>query len=201
MYRERNRPGVRGRGRLQFDDLQNAGRLVRQHHGAVGELKRLVNIVGHEHNGLTGLEPDALHFGSHAPAHIGIKRGKWFVHQHDLGINGECTSDRHPLTPPPDTWKGFAGLAGELDETGGARWPEPPPLLSPEPNRELGAEQHIVERGAPWHQPWRLEHECNLRPCFTGVAAIDDDAARADIEQSAHHPQRGRLAAAGTDRG
>ena len=69
--------------------------------------------------------------------------------------------------------------------------------LSPRAEAQLRAEQHVVERGAPGHQPRRLEHEGDLRPGVLRRTPVDGDAAGVDIEQAADQPQRRRLAAAG----
>ena len=103
--------------RLQLDELEDAGRLIRQHHRAIGQLQRLVDVVRDEHHSLAGLEPDPLHFDPHARAHVRVERRKWLVHQHDLGIDRERTRDRDPLAlATREHRRVFARVSGEAHE-------------------------------------------------------------------------------------
>ena len=99
---------------------------------------------------------------------------------------------------PPESMDGYfpvsRGKADQPQQLAGVRTSL---LLVAGAEAQLRAEQHVVERGAPRHEPRRLKHEGDLRPGLGGRAAVDPHPSRADIEQAADDAQRRRLAAAG----
>src|SRR5262249_60985167 len=72
-------------GQRIFDDLgeHSVGSVGHQHH-AIGEIDRLVDVMGDHEHGLPGLDTDAAHLILQRAASERVERGKWLVHEHDL---------------------------------------------------------------------------------------------------------------------
>ena len=116
---------------LQLDDLQDAGRLVGQHDRAVGELQRFVDIVGDEHHGLAGLEPDPLHFGrACAPRMLGSSAENGSSISTILGSTASARAMATRWRSPPESMDGYLPrVAGKPDQAQQLGRRAPAPLL------------------------------------------------------------------------
>ena len=84
------------------------GRARAHHHDAVGELHRLVDVVGDEDDGLALGLPDAQQFAAHDEAGDGIERAEGLVEKEHVGIDGQGA--RH--------FEALLHAAGELGRIG-----------------------------------------------------------------------------------
>src|SRR5262249_60067663 len=76
-----------------IDDLLDAARLGRHHHGAVAEEQRLVDRMCYVNYRLAGLLPDAHQFGLQDDAVLRIERRERLIHQQHGGGGHERTGD------------------------------------------------------------------------------------------------------------
>ena len=87
--------GARERDRELLDD---AARARGEEQDAVGEDEGLVDTVGHEEHRRAGASAgQALEFGLHQLARLGVERGKGLVHEQELGFRGEGAGERGTL--------------------------------------------------------------------------------------------------------
>ena len=99
------------------DDGLDAAGPRRHHRHAVGEIDRLLHVVGDEDHGLGRALPDAEQLGLHQAARLGVERAERLVHQQDLRVDGERARDRGALLHAAGELRGIAVLeAGEADE-------------------------------------------------------------------------------------
>ncbi len=63
----------------------------------VGEIRGLADVVGDEEDRLACLLPDLLQLFVQDVAGLRIERCEGFVHEQDLGVHGERSSDRYSL--------------------------------------------------------------------------------------------------------
>ena len=105
---------------LGVHDGLDAARPRRHHRHAVGEIDRLLHVVGDEDHGLRRALPDAQQLALHQPAGLRVERAERLVHQQDLGIEGERARDRGALLHAAGKLRGVAVLeavqADQLDE-------------------------------------------------------------------------------------
>jgi len=66
---------------LGVDDRLDAARSRGHHRHPVGEIDRLLHVVGHEYHRLGRALPDAEQLGLHEAAGLGIERAERLVHQ------------------------------------------------------------------------------------------------------------------------
>src|SRR5438876_1120682 len=101
-----HRQGARPR-QLHLDDLADAARPAAEHHHAVGEINRLVDLVGDEEHRLLAARPDARELGLHDLARLRVERRERLVHQQHLGIDGQGPGEVYPL---PHAARELAGI-------------------------------------------------------------------------------------------
>src|SRR5882724_912738 len=80
-------------GELCFD----AAWAVAQNEDTIAEANGFANIVGDKDDGLPGLAPDALELVVEEVAGLRIQSSEWLIHQEDVGLHGQCASQRHAL--------------------------------------------------------------------------------------------------------
>src|SRR5215469_14475499 len=105
-------------GQRILDDLGEYGvwAVGHQYH-AVGEIDRLVDIVGDHEHGLAGLEADAPHLVLQRAAGERVERGERLVHQHDLRLDRERPRDADALFHAAgELCRSLVLGAGETDE-------------------------------------------------------------------------------------
>src|SRR5512146_2821880 len=67
---------------------------------AVGEIDRLVDVMGHEEDGLAVALPDTQELRAHDLADLRVERAEGLVHQQDLGLDAERPGDADALAHP-----------------------------------------------------------------------------------------------------
>src|SRR6266403_6286455 len=70
---------------------------VAQNENTIAEADRFAHIVGDKDDGLPGLAPDALELVVEEVAGLRIQSSEWLIHQEDVGLHGQCASQRHAL--------------------------------------------------------------------------------------------------------
>ena len=176
------RGAARRRGQLDLrgaaadgDGFDDARRLPRQHNDAFGEGQCLVNIMG---AGTTSCRFPAtlVQLLSQPHPSLRVERGKWLIHQDDVGLKRERTGNRNPLAFPAGASTAFfrprQGRAREL-----TRGPLPPLHHGKLRVSHLEPERRVLERmqlhgdiAASWKT-------CRAAPRSRGVAAFDSEPA------------------------
>src|SRR5688572_12899928 len=82
---------------VDADVLADAPGAGAQHHHAVAEEHRLLDVVGDEHDGLARALPDARHFLLHGLARLRVERAEGLVHQQHLRIERQHARERRAL--------------------------------------------------------------------------------------------------------
>ena len=186
-----------GRGR----ELGDLAALL--HHGdPIAHLDRLVDVVGHEEDGLldVGLEPEELVL--EAPAADRVDRAERLVHQHHRRIDGQRPGDADPLLLASGQLARIAvgELGVEADQVEQFRDPFVDPALVP--FQKFGDGRDVLADGAVGEEPDLLDHVADLPPEDGGVAVLDgavadEDVALGHLDGAVDHAHGGRLAAAG----
>ena len=130
-----------------------------------------------------------------------VERGERLVAQQDIRLDREGARDRDALAHAAGQRVRIIVLvAGEAEP----REPAPRQCLRASLGidvEDLQAEQHVVERGAPGHQPVVLEHDADLAAeeveLAERVVADHRDLAAGRLDQAGQQVEHGRLAAAG----
>ena len=141
--------------------LERDARRAMEYQDAVADLHRLVDVMSDEDGGLVALLDQADELGTQVAGRHLVERGERLVAQQDVRLDGERPGDRDAL----------AHAAGERVRIVVLVAGQPEPR-QPAARQRLGflavgvedfqAEQHVVERGAPRHQPIVLEHDPDL---------------------------------------
>src|SRR5574337_894797 len=92
-----NDPKISRPAKRDDDFALNVARDRAHHQHAIGQAHRLIQAVGHEHDRLTVLLPDAEQFILQQEAVLFVEVGKWLIHQQDRRIGGQGARDTHPL--------------------------------------------------------------------------------------------------------
>ncbi len=181
-----------------LDDAAGAGG---HHQDAVGQQDRLVDAVGHQHDGLAGAAPDLKQRVLHRFAGQRVKRAERLVHQQQLRVVDQRAADRDALLHAAGQLARVfvleAGEAGHGQQFAGAG-----AVVGLAVTEHLHRQQHVVDHRAPGRQGRCLEHHAHggLRP--RDFRAVDQDAAGAGIGHAEHDlQQRALAAAAGADDG
>ena len=87
----------RGCGRSTLSTSRTSVGDGREHDDAVGQVDRLVDVVGHEQHGHAVLLADPQDEVLQVAARLRVDRGEQLVHEQDLRLVGERPRDRHPL--------------------------------------------------------------------------------------------------------
>ena len=82
---------------LGVDDGLDAAGPRRHHRDAVGEIDRLLHVVGDEDHGLRRALPDAEQLRLHQVPGLRVERAERLVHQQDARIEGERAGERGAL--------------------------------------------------------------------------------------------------------
>src|SRR5262249_11960726 len=82
-------------GHLEF--LHDSSWPLRHHEHALGQVDRLVDVMGDHHDGLAGCLPQAQQFVLHHLARLGVERAERLIQQQDLWIVSKRAGDRHAL--------------------------------------------------------------------------------------------------------
>ena len=91
-------------GRADLLDLA-----VGHHHDAVGDVHRLLLVVGDEHGGHVDLVVQPAQPGAQLLAHLGVERAERLVEQQHLRLDRERPGQRHALALAAGELRGVAG--------------------------------------------------------------------------------------------
>ena len=122
--------GRRGRGKVDRHGLNHRAGAAGEHDDAIGEKKRLADIVRHQEGGDAILLPDALQLDVHLPARHGIERAEGFVEQQHVGTQHQGAGDGGALSHAAGqllrSRRLEAGQADEADQIGDAGFVDGP---------------------------------------------------------------------------
>ena len=168
-----------GAGRLVINRIRIADLLdpaASHDHDPIGELERLLLVMGDEHRGVAGLVVDLAQPAAQVAAHLGIERPERLIEQQHPRFDGERPGERHALPLAAGELRREAvAKAGELHQLEklerracGLR---SPPGAAPR-GRTLQAEGDIVENRHMAEQRIVLEHEADIAvPCTLSAEA------------------------------
>ena len=178
-----------------LDDRLDAARPRRHHRHAVGEIDRLLHVVGDEDHGLGRALPDAEELRLHQAARLRIERAERLVHQQDFRIEGERARERGALLHAAGELRGIAVLEtlqpDQIDERLRA-------LLALRARQPLPLEavENVGAHRLPREQREMLEHDAAVGPGPGDRLAVDQDLAGLGREKAADEIEQRRLAAA-----
>ena len=167
-------------------------------HDPVGDLHRLLLVVGDEHGGHVHLVVQPSQPRPQVLAHVGVERAERLVQQQHLGLDRQRPGEGHALALAAGELRRVAvGKAGQLhqleqvvDALSGLVLGA---LADIEAEGDVLAHGHVLERGVV------LEHEADaalVRRQLGDVDAADLDLALVGAVEPADHPQERRLTAA-----
>jgi hypothetical protein len=171
---------------------------VVDHDDLVGDLERLLLVVGDEHGGDVHLVVQAAQPVAQLLAHLGVERAERLVEQQHRGLHGEGPGERHALTLPARQLRGQAiGEGLQVHEAQQLAHPLADLLLRPvadlHAERDVARDRQVLERRVV------LEHEADvalLRRQLGGVDAFDLHGSLVGELEAGDDPQQRRLAAA-----
>ncbi len=173
-----------------------------EHGHSVGELQRLVLVVGHEDRGLAGAVVDPAQPAAQVLADLGIERPEGLVEEEHAGLDRERAGERDALALAAGELRRVAvGEPRELDQV--EEVADPAADLGPaRPLRSLpGVEAvgDVVGHAHVLEQRVVLEHEAHgplLHGQARGVVALEQDAAAIGEVETGDDAQERRLARA-----
>ena len=189
-------------GRLVVDFLRRADLLqhaVRHDPDPVGHRQGLALVVGDVDEGDVGPFLDRAQLGAHVLAQLEVERAQRLVEQHHLGLDRECSGDRHPLLlAARELAHGLVRGVGQVDQA--------QELLGPLAALGLVDPAHLEPEGDVLPDRHQREQRQVLEDQRGGtlvgadaahVPAADPDGALGRIDEARNHAQDGGLAAAG----
>ena len=186
----------RGLVEIRVDDGLHPARTRRHHHHALGEIDRLLHVMGDENHCLGRGAPDAQQLALHERAGLRVERAEGLVHQQNAGVDGERARDGGALLHAARQLRGIVVLESmqpdEIDELAGARL-----ALVARHVLALQTVKHVLQNGFPWEQREMLEHDATIGPRPRDRLAINRDGSRFDRQESAHQVKQRRFSAAG----
>src|SRR6516162_3574794 len=181
---------------LGIDDRLDAAGARGHHRHAVGEIDRLLHVVGHEDHGLRRALPDAEQLGLHEAAGLGIERAERLVHQQDFRVEGERARNRGALAHPAGKLRRIAVLeAGQPDQIDEGLRPLPA-FVAREPHA-LQAVEDVGAHRLPRKQREMLKDDAAIGTRRADQLALDENLAGFRGEKAADEIEQRRLAAAG----
>src|SRR5262245_55666392 len=84
-------------GEIDLDLLPDPSRACAEHHDAIAEVDRFLDVVRDEDDGLAGALPEARQLFLHRLARLRVERPERLVHEQHLGIEGEHACERGAL--------------------------------------------------------------------------------------------------------
>ena len=157
-------------------------RAVVDHHDLVGDLHRLLLVVGDEHRGDVHLVVQPAQPVAQLLADLRVERAERLVEQQHLRLDGERTGQRHALALAAGQLRRVA--VGELLQVDELEQLVDPrldlrlrPLADLQAERDVAAHGHVLERRVV------LEHEADVallrrQPGRVGAGDLDDPGVR-----------------------
>ncbi|EGE60664.1 hypothetical protein RHECNPAF_1360040 [Rhizobium etli CNPAF512] len=184
---------------IDVDQARLAFLLARQDQDPVGEIDRLLEIVGDENGRHILVAPDPGEFLLHADLGHRIERAERFVEQQDFRLHGKRPGDADALCHAAGQLPGIGRLellqADELDVVTRTR----PRLLTRQPSR-FQPEGDVVEHRQPGKKARLLEDDGAFRADAADRLAVDEHITGVGIVETGQNPKQGRLArTAGAD--
>ena len=185
------------RARARERNFVNVGDPTRpraHHDHAVGEEDRLLDRVGDQHDGGSGVEPDFLDQPVHLLAGEGVERAEWLVHQQHGWLVGQRPHQRGALLHAAGKLaRKAAAEAFEADAVEQFVDPDPVRLGALDLERKVDVGVEV----APGQEVRLLEHHADLRVRAGHRLAVEQHLAGGEAMQPGHRPQERGLAAAG----
>ena len=187
-----------GARRRNLHHVHDVCRLGRQHDDAIGQRQRLVDVVGHEQDRLAGVPPQVDELPAQPRPRIRIERRKRFVHEDDVGLEGQRPGDCDALAlaAGEHRWH-LAGVGREPHAFELPKGARAAILHGHGGYAHLQAERGVFECVLPRQETRRLEHVGEPRPQLRGRAARHQYGAVLHRQQIPDQPQRRRFAASG----
>ena len=169
----------------------------------VAHLDGLVDVVGHEQDGLGEvlLEPQELVL--EAVADDRVDRPERLVHEHDRRVRGEGPGDAHALAlAARELVRVAVAVAARIQPHDGQQLVGPLPLPRRGPAQEPWHDDDVLTDRLVREQADLLDHVADAAPqrrhvALRGILAVDEDPAARRLDQAVDHLERRRLAAAG----
>ena len=182
-----------------FHDLgQHGARAVGHQENLVGEINRLIDVMGDHERGLSGLETNAAHLVLQRAARQRIQRRERLVHQHDFRRDRERTRDADALLHAAGQFGRALVLRSsqpdQVDELLRMRLHLGAVPVAPFRGYGIG---DVAEHGAPRQQRVALEDHRAVEAGALDRLPVDDDGALARLVEPGQDVQHGGLAAAG----
>ncbi len=181
---------------LGIDHRLDAARARRHHGDAVGEIDRLLHVMGHEDDGLGCALPDAQQLRLHQASGLGVESAERLVHQQDLGIECERARNGGALLHTTRQLRGITVLEAaepdQIDEGLRALLA----LLAGKPHA-LEAVEHVGAHRLPGEQREVLKHDAAVGTGRSDRLAFDHDLAGLGGKEAADEIEQRRLAATG----
>src|SRR6516164_6743224 len=168
-----------------------------------GQAQRFFDVVGHEHDCLSGRLMDMPEFGLQRVTGDRVDRGERLVHQQHLGIGRECPRDADALLfATRQLVRVFAAIGLGIEAKQFEQFGDPLAYLCPPPFKEPRHRGDIVLDGPMWKEADRLDRVADPAPqCLGGdprhVLAADSDRSGINRDQPVDHSEGRRLAATG----
>ena len=176
---------------------------VAHHHHAVGQLQRLLLVVGHEQHRLLGLFVQSPQPAPQLDAHLRIERTERFVEQEHARVDRQCTRQRDTLLLPARQLVGIAvAVFGQLHQR--QQLVDPPadgrlvgttrPRTAAQAERHVAGDVHVLEERV------MLEDEADVAFAQAQpgrVVVAEHHVAAVRVQQPCDDPQQRGLAGAG----
>ncbi len=182
-----------------FHDLgQHSAGPVGHQENLVGEIDRLIDVMGDHEGGLSGFETDAAHLVLQRAARQRIECRERLVHQHDFRRDRKCPRNADALLHAAGEFRRTlvlgTGQPDQIDELLRMRLHLGAIPFAPFRGHCIG---DVAEHGAPRQQRVALEdHRAVEAGAFNGLS-VDDDRALARLVEAGQDVQDRGLAAAG----
>ena len=186
------------RQRIFHDFGQHRAGAIGHQENLVGEIDRLIDVVGDHERGLAGLQANAAHLVLQRAAGQRVERRERLVHQHDLWRDRERARDADALLHAAGQFRRTlvlgAGQADEIDEGLRVRLHLGAVPVAPFRGHGIG---DVAEHRAPRQQRVALEDHGAVEAGALDRLPVDDDRALARLVEAGQNVQHRGLAAAG----
>ena len=163
--------------------LDDAARARAHHVHLVGEIDRLLDVMGDEQHRLAEVAPQLHQPFLHLQLGLRIERAERLVQQNDVGVEQERAQQRRALAHA-------AGERARIEvlEPGKPVAPSSGSARSRAPAQrhalDLHAEDDVVEHGAPGQQQILLQHVADAADGAGRIDAVDEHAAGGRLQQT-----------------